>query len=341
LYRLDGMDRKRTGLTKMELLWRLWSAAPEALALVVCETWLNDLLKDGLIPTGVRAGNDGRRPIYLYDAKTYRRARQILRFRHHDVRSRDSLSVLLFFNGYGVGSNLVREALAREWRRWSANVVGQVRSGYLNNHRSIPAKHKAALLRDLGPLDPALAEAGARLPPDLIIEAFRSAVQSPLAMSPLPSVYSDLTRAIAALRSDGGLAQLAMNAFAGVLVFDRDQPGSDPDGIEAVIANATSADLDLARQVSADFSFADPALFDLMFGEQYADGDNRLARRIRRTVRNEPAFAALMLVIGLRMAPVFGGLGKTQLQMIRQLMKEPGFLELTMTGAANKMANKT
>lgn len=132
-----------------------------------------------------------------------------------------------------------------------------------------------------------------------------------------------------------------MNAFAGVLVFDRDQPGSDPDGIEAVIANATSADLDLARQVSADFSFADPALFDLMFGEQYADGDNRLARRIRRTVRNEPAFAALMLVIGLRMAPVFGGLGKTQLQMIRQLMKEPGFLELTMTGAANKMANKT
>jgi hypothetical protein len=322
------MDRNRTGLTKTELLWRLWSRAPSSIAPAITAVWLNDLLKDGLIPRAERLGNDGRRPIYLYDFRAYRRARQIIRFRQFGVLDRDSLTVLLFINGYGVPPHLVREALAREWARWATNIVGQVRSGYMSNWRDIPPKHKSALVRELGPLDPHLRAIGAPHAPDFAIEMFRSAIQSPLADEFLPRLVSGLQKLSKSLSIKRRVADLLISAFAGLLMVNPTSDGKMADGVQKLVVNAGDADLDFARRTAMELSIAIPSRWTTLFPVAAEVNETQVADRVvQRTIRNQPAFATLLLIIGLRFAPLFRGFPKDVKLGALQWMKRPFFLK--------------
>lgn len=107
---------------------------------------LNDLIKDGLVPEGKRLNNRGKKPVFDYDWRCYRRVLQILRLQALGIISRDALLLQLFIRGYGVKPFLVRGVLRKEYRKACNQLNRQARSGYLDNNKPIPPKHKEKLL---------------------------------------------------------------------------------------------------------------------------------------------------------------------------------------------------
>ena len=75
------------------------------------ETTFNDLLKDHLLPPASRGENKGKRPVYLYDCRTYRRALQVVRLQAKGVIDRDAIRIQLFLHWCDLPLNHLKSSL--------------------------------------------------------------------------------------------------------------------------------------------------------------------------------------------------------------------------------------
>ena len=112
----------------------------------------DDLIDNGLIPKGERRGNDGKHPIYEFSRASYRRALQIIRLRSMEIVGRDAVRVQFFLRQYSQPVWDVREALCNEYAAVAKSLSNQIRSGYADNWRPIPTKHKKSFLHQSGEL---------------------------------------------------------------------------------------------------------------------------------------------------------------------------------------------
>ena len=91
---------------------------------------LNDLMKADLVPKARRLSNNGRRPVYAFDAPAYRRALQITRIRAAGIVGHDALRIMLFLKGYSEPAWRVREAILAEYVANGRSLLAPVRSTY-------------------------------------------------------------------------------------------------------------------------------------------------------------------------------------------------------------------
>ena len=239
------MESKRATLTKAELLERVhrW-VDRRGYGFRVSPGWLEDLLKDGLVPAATRGRNSGRSPVYTFDYRAYRVALQIARLRHHKVVKRDEISVVLFRNGYTTPTQDVRHHMISVWQRHLKSMRVGLRSTYLDNWKAVPPSRKQALEEALGKLGneashAMLGHAGINL-----MDAFRAGSQRGLS-------DVDLAAACRAFANDEHPPTLASVASAVVPTFDgmlllgavSGDRTKSLDYIEALIAQVSIADL--------------------------------------------------------------------------------------------------
>lgn len=149
-------------ITKSDLLIRIERRARDRYGQEIGMSWLNDFIKDGLIPAAT-----GRSPNYKYDCRAYRRALQLVRLRRAGIVERSALKVQLFLRGYSLPVWDVREALRSQYVKYSRSLLAQIRSTYAG-------KHKISLIRQFGSLDERLGNSGLGFPSIRISKGFGS-----------------------------------------------------------------------------------------------------------------------------------------------------------------------
>src|SRR5690348_572224 len=85
----SGDSREPRLLPLEEFRKRLFARALTRYGVTLNAGWLTDLIKDGYIDGAIRYSNEGRRPIYRYDYRSYRTALQIARLRHYGIIERN------------------------------------------------------------------------------------------------------------------------------------------------------------------------------------------------------------------------------------------------------------
>jgi hypothetical protein len=165
--------RQRSRLSKHDLVSRLDRRSRERYGGEFTEAWLNDLIKDGLVPVLERSENRGRRPAFFATWIHYRRALQVKRLAHLGITGRDAQLIQLFVRGYGVEAWQIREELRREFARAVAKLRPKLRSAYFQNARDITPKKANVIRKQLGPLDERLAAAGLEQPMSFYLEQAR------------------------------------------------------------------------------------------------------------------------------------------------------------------------
>jgi hypothetical protein len=166
-------NRQRGRLSKRDLVSRLDRRSRERYGGQFKEEWLNDLIKDGLVPGLERSENQGRRPNYFGTRFHYRRALQVRRLAHLGITRRDAQLIQLFVRGYGVEAWQIREELRRELARAIAKLRPKLRSAYFQNARDVTPKIANVVGKQLGPLDERLAAAGLEQPMSFYLEQTR------------------------------------------------------------------------------------------------------------------------------------------------------------------------
>jgi len=210
---------------------------------------LNDLIKDGLVPEGKRTANQGKKPSYNYDRKCYRRLLQVLRLQALGIIRRDALLLQLFLRGYGIKPFFVKDALRKEYRKACNRLNREARSGYLDNNRVLPPKHKESVLRSLGRPDGRLVDAALALQDDSLIHFVREAKQKPL------SKTSYSAQALSAALVTGDMKPPFEGKLDGLLNIEQNRTRKVPDrkksknvdAIEDLFEAATDVDYVEAR----------------------------------------------------------------------------------------------
>ena len=247
-----AMESKRVTLTKAELLGRvqLWVSRRDY-GVEVGPGWLEDLLKDGLIPAGRRGPNRGRSPTYAFDHRSYRLAIQIARLRKYGVLKRDEIIVVLFRNGYETPFQDVRPQLAGVWDRLVRSMRASLRSPYLGNNKEVPSSRQSAIDKALGVDD------GGHLLLQLLsrasspTEIYRAATQRGFASVDLSSAWSRWVKSSEELNLND-IAQVAIASFDGLLLTDADWQDNPeaPDHVDALIYQSSIDDLRDAADLS-------------------------------------------------------------------------------------------
>ncbi len=266
--------------------------------------WLHDLIKDALLFGATRHGNDGLRPVYGYDFRSYRRALQIARLRGVGIVERDAIRVQLFLRGYGEKD--IRQAVWNQYSKNGRSLLAQVRSGYVDNAKEIPPIHKASLVEALGELDSRLGDAGLQLPNDYYIASLRTAKQ---AQTNWNAVDQKSINKIRRLRETlfEAIASAVVPCFAGLLMFsskdDREAAGRDP--VEEHIFAASPEEFEQARDAYSVFT--NPAVIQLIMNFIVGTkiGPNSAAIAITFSIRNDPRWAAATLVCMLMCVRLF------------------------------------
>lgn len=222
-------------LSKAELVERAakWGAAR---GFKFKPSLLNRWINEGLLAEGDRRGNVGKRPVYRYSCRHYRRVLQVMRLYARGLKGRDEILIILFLNGRGVKPFEVREPIEREFAKARATLNALMRSSRFDEEGQVPPKHKESLVRSLGPGDERFVKAGVILPPDQMIAAVRAA-RSPDPDSKLRKVMNS--------RAEDWRLQILKPALGGILSKDPEIPAE----IDQIIANATDADLSLVSSI--------------------------------------------------------------------------------------------
>jgi hypothetical protein len=222
-------------LSKAELVERAakWGAAR---GFKFKPSLLNRWINEGLLAEGDRGGNVGKRPVYRYSCRHYRRVLQVLKLYSRGIRSRDQILIMLFLNSHGVKPFEVREPIAREFGRARTKLIGMARSPRFDQDGAVPPKHKESLVRSIGSGDKRFLEAGVVLGPDQMIAAVRAA------RSPDPD---SKLRTTANPGSENLMLEIFKFSFGGILSKDPEFPAE----IDQIIANATDADLSLVSSI--------------------------------------------------------------------------------------------
>ncbi len=222
-------------LTKAELVERAakWGAKRKV---KFRKSLLDEWIDEGLVAKGDRLKNVGKRPVYRYSCRHYRRVLQVLRLYARGIGQTDEILIMLFLNRYGVKPHEVREALAREFARGRAKINAQARSVRFDQEGPIPPKHKESLIRSLGQADDRFLAAKIVLPGGQMIEVMRAARNpDPESAQRNPKFASAETVPVALLQS----------LLGGLMAA-----GDDDDDVgeaERLLRNASNSELEAAR----------------------------------------------------------------------------------------------
>jgi len=226
-------------LTKEELIKRAatWGASR---GVEFRESLLDEWIDKGLVAEGDRLDNVGKRPIFRYGFRHYRRVLQVLWLYSRGIKNADQILIMLFLSGRGVKPFEVREPLLREFGKSKARLNAFLRSWRFDQTGAVPPKHMQSLIKSLGRPDERFVASGMVLDPDRILAAVRAA------RSPDPSSSA---RATKNPRSEDWLLQLIKFAFGGVLFGGRDSKNE----IEKLIAQASDEELGRSRAIVLSF----------------------------------------------------------------------------------------
>lgn len=282
-------------MTKFELLERVARRAIDRYGQIFSEALLNDLLKDGLIPVPNRIENKGKAPNYQYNWRAYRRALQIVRLRRDGIVGRDAQRVILFLRDYSQSVWDVKEALLNEYIKSGKAVLSSMRSGYVDNTKVIPPKHKDSLLRSMGEPDDRLKKSKCVFDDETYIDAIRIAKQRPLEFG-VPQYRPKMREQL----SEGKIPPEFLNIFSGMLMFgtDEDDNSEEVDHIEKLIRNSSDKSYHDARtfyqNVPNGLSSAGALLFPNATDREIA------IEAILLSIKNVPVWFSLVLVLGLK-----------------------------------------
>jgi hypothetical protein len=271
------------------------------------ESLFDDLIENGLIPKGIRLGNDGKHPIYDFGHASYRRALQIVRFQSRGIIRRDAIRVGLFLAGYSEPIFDVREALCHEYVAYGKSISHQIRSGYADNRKTVPPRHKQSFLRQGGPLDARFEAAGLGIPSDQVIELFRSAKQKPVC-SLSNTAKGKLREQLLAKPSFQDLSETLLQVFSGLLMFnpERDAGTTGVGEIENLIASSDDDSFVCARRLFRVLARSGFANLWEHVGTAGSPGAQGIASDAAVfAIREQPEFATSALVQGLRIIQEF------------------------------------
>jgi hypothetical protein len=165
--------RQGNRLSKRALVSRLDRRSRERYGGEFKESWLNDLIKDGLVPGLEYSENQGHRRTYFATCIHYRRALQVKRLAHSGITRRDAQLIQLFVRGYGVKAWQIREEMRREFVRVMAKLRPSLRSTYFQNTRRTTLNTENIVRDQFGPLDERLAAADLKQPLSFYLEQVR------------------------------------------------------------------------------------------------------------------------------------------------------------------------
>lgn len=263
---------------------------------------IDDFIKDRLVPKGKRIGNDGKKPVYDYDFRAYRRALQIARLRTLGIIGRDAIRLQLFLRGYSLSVDDVRNAVLNEYRR--AVKSFRLRSIYFENWKGIPNGRKESAVAELGVLDHRLDKAGLRLPNHIYIENMRAAKQKGLEDCPMPQPLFAV-HGIEALPKQIEVAiqsvmKYPSDLFSGLFnLADNDADSLDPGCIEGTIQTADDTDYIQAREF---YKLMVGKLGQSIFEAQMShvsEARIEAGELIRASIKDVPEFACAMFVFSL------------------------------------------
>ena len=317
------------GMNREDLIDRLSERALKRYGLDFSETLFDDLIDQGLIQKGERLGNEGKRPVYEFDWRSYRRALQIARLRARCVVSRDAIKVQLFLSEYSEPVWDVREALGREYEKFAKNISNQIRSGYADNWKMVPPKHKESLIRQAGVLDPAFEAAGLRLSADQLIKAFRNAKQKPITAQ--TNLAQDVLRVWLLTKPQfQELPESLLQAFSGLLMFDTESDVRADAGDIRVLFSGDDESFIRARRIYKILTTSGFAPFWTFIQTNGSSETQQAASEAAvNAVKNQPGFAATAFVQCLRLVqqmPVLGELLSTDENCAKLLSLLPSFL---------------
>ena len=268
--------------------------------------FLHDLIKQALMPKAKPLGHNGRRTIYGYDWKAYRRGLQIVRLRRAGLTGFDAIRVQLFRCGYSLPAHEVQRALWNEYRLCATKLNTNVRSRYADNVREVPAGHQASMITSFGDLDPDFDAAGLRMAPQTYVEGYRAAKAGALGSIDEVAATNSVFQIIARRLSFAALAQsLASRLVEGLLMVDppaMGERGSARDYVERLILGASPASLTSARETSAAMCIGARRLSEIMgaFGLQAGfEKVHKASAKVAGAARQRE-WGAFYLVLALR-----------------------------------------
>jgi hypothetical protein len=268
---------------------------------------INDLIKNGLIAEGSRKANEGRKPVYDFDFRAYRRALQIARLWKMGIRRRDAIRVQLFLRDYSLPVWDARETLLREYRFFVKSKAMRVRSSYAGNWKGIPRSRKKRLLADLGALDDRLDAAGWRLQDNSYIACVRAAKQDSLGTSPNPMssrVAANFEAELARMRASiTKIIKDPSALFSGLLnLSDNESNCKDPDSIEGLIQTSDDATYLQARDL---YRILSGRLGTVIFGtlmQKATPPSRKSANGISvASIKDAPEWVCSIFVLSLRL----------------------------------------
>jgi hypothetical protein len=170
-------ERQFIKLSRAELVSRLNERSLHRYGSGFTDAWLDDLIKDGLVPCLERAEhNNGLRPVFFATALHYRRALQLKRLFAIGIRDRNAQRLQLFIRGYSRDVWDIRDALKSEYIGALTSLLHPMRSGYVRKNRNIGPSHEKSLMNQMGQLDPRLEAVGLKQDADFYISKVRDGV---------------------------------------------------------------------------------------------------------------------------------------------------------------------
>jgi hypothetical protein len=226
-------------LTKAELVRRVADRAQRYKA-AVTPRLVDGWIERGLLPAGARRDNEGRRPIYVYGRSHYRRALQLVRLHSQGLRDYDAQIVQLYARGCGVRAFEVREPLRKEYRKAAAMLRASVRSTYADRSGDVPPKRKESFRRQLGDVDPPIADFGIQASDDDGLALWRYAVDPDVSARPNPNPTT-------VIPGMNGLFPMVWPSIVQAMAGSFSQDDENPNPVEVAINSADDSTFDRAR----------------------------------------------------------------------------------------------
>ena len=199
---------------------------------------LDELIKQGLTFAGERGRNIGRKPLYIYGCRHYRRTLQLVRFKSQEIKDRDEILVQLFIRNYGVKPHEVRDALGTEYRKTREKLNAPLRSTFVDKDGPIPPGRKSQLRHQIGTLDERLNNAGFVIQAEFLISFTRTArnfSNRALKETPINNVPAAVQELFNSL----------MPLFGGMLTKDDENES----GIEKIIRSSSENEYEIAKTI--------------------------------------------------------------------------------------------
>jgi hypothetical protein len=290
-------------MNRTQLIERVATVARRRYGQVFNGSLFDDLVDEGLIPKGERLRNDGKRPTYEFNYRSYRRALQIVCLRSKGIVGRNAIRVRLFLRDYSQPVWDMREALRREYVDATKSVSNKIRSGYADNSKSVPPKHKASLVRQAGIVDARFESARLELQDNQLIQALRNARQKPVRRATDIGI-DKLQDLLGQKISFQQLPSYSLEIFSGLLMFDPELRVTEVEVSELskLIASVEDEMFIRARRLyrliyRSRFS----GFWESLKQDQSREDRQRATDVVLNAIRDQPSFAASAMVECVRL----------------------------------------